>query len=89
MSSAKVMPDESPPEEEPIPIQLLPMKIMDKIVDYQQQQQQKQQQEPSSSSSPSPPLPAVSLEFFPPKSQDGVLVSPFGTVAVSLFSLVE
>jgi hypothetical protein len=50
-----------------------PMKIMDKIVDYQQQQKQKQEQEPSSSPSP---LPAVSLEFFPPKSQDGVLVSP-------------
>jgi hypothetical protein len=84
MSSAKVMPDESPPEEVKIQIPR-PMKIMDKIVDYQQKQQQQrkqQQQEPSSSP---PPLPAVSLEFFPPKSPDGVLVSPFGTVAVFIF----
>jgi hypothetical protein len=81
---AVVLPDvKSPPEEVKIPIQLLrPMKIMDKIVDYQQKQQQKQTQEPSSSS---PPLPAVSLEFFPPKSPDGVLVSPFWIVSFFQF----
>jgi hypothetical protein len=44
------------------------MKVIDKIATYQE----KQKQPPTEQI---PKLPALSLEFFPPKTQEGVVVS--------------
>lgn len=43
------------------------VKVLDKIAAYHDKQKQQE-------SSPSTKLPALSLEFFPPKTQDGVVV---------------
>ena len=43
------------------------MKVLDKIASYEEKRKQQETEQPSN-------LPALSLEFFPPRTQDGVVV---------------
>ena len=59
------------------------MKVIDRIAAYQAKQKQQTSVEHEQTSK----LPAISLEFFPPKTQEGVVVRLFA-VAFSFFFVV-